>query len=97
MTTIFHDLIHNILEDYIDDILVKSHNNMGHLSDLVKVFDRLAQYHLILNPKKCFFGVTSRKLLGFIVSRRGIKIDPQKVKAILDMPLPKILRWLYTL
>ena len=91
MIAIFHDLIHSILEDYVDDILVKSHTFMDHLADLEKVFDRLAKYHLMLNPKKCVFGVTSGKLLGFIVSRRGIEIDPKKVKAILDMPPPQTL------
>jgi hypothetical protein len=55
MIAIFHDLIHNILEDYVDDILVKSHSFIDHLADLEKVFDRLAQYHLMLNPKKCVF------------------------------------------
>ena len=97
MIAIFHDLIHKILEDYVDDILVKSHDLMDHLANLEKVFDRLAKYHLMLNPKKCVFGVTSGKLLGFIVSRRGIEIDPQKVKAIMDMPPPKTLKQLHTL
>ena len=92
MTTIFHDLIHKILEDYVDDILVKSHNLMDHLFDLETIFDRLPKYHLILNLNKCFFGVTFGKLLGFIVSRCGIEIDPQKVKAIMDMPPPKTLK-----
>ena len=92
MIAIFHDLIHKILEDYVDDILVKSHDLMDHLSDLEIVFDRLAKYHLILNPKKCVFGATSSKLLGFIVSMHGIEVDPQKVKAIMDMPPPKTLK-----
>jgi hypothetical protein len=69
MTTIFHDLILKILEDYVDDILVKSHTFLDHLTNLKMVFDRLAKYHLMLNPKKCVFGVTSGKLLGFIVSK----------------------------
>ena len=42
-----------------------------------------------LNPKKCTFGVTSGKLLGHIVSERGIEVDPEKTKAILDMPAPR--------
>ena len=42
-----------------------------------------------LNPKKCTFGVTSGKLLGHIVSERGIEVDPEKTKAILDVPAPK--------
>ena len=94
MTSIFHDL-HKILEDYVDDILVKSHDLIDHLADLEKVFDRLAKYHLMLNPKKCVFGVTSGKLLGFIMSRHGIEIDPQKVKAIMDMLPPKTLKQLH--
>ena len=44
----------------------------------------------MLNPKKCVFGVTSGKLLGHIVSERGIKVDPDKIKAIQEMPVPKI-------
>ena len=97
MTVIFHDLIHKILEDYVDDILVKSLNALDLLSHLEEVFNRLAEYRLMLNPKKCVFGVTSRKLLGFIVSRRGIEIDPKKVKAIMDMPPPRTLRNLRSL
>ena len=42
-----------------------------------------------LNPKKCTFGVTVRKLLGHMVSERGIEVDPDKIKAILDMPASK--------
>lgn len=97
MTVIFHDLIHKILEDYVDDILVKSLDAMDHLSHLEQVFDRLAKYRLVLNPKKCVFGVTSGKLLGFIVSRRGIEIDPKKVKAIIDMAPPRTLKHLRSL
>ena len=40
----------------------------------------------MLNPKKCTFGVTFRKLLGHIVSEQGIEVDPEKIRAILDMP-----------
>ena len=42
-----------------------------------------------LNPAKCAFGVTSDKLLGYVISSRGIEIDPTKVKAIMAMPPPK--------
>ena len=97
MTVIFHDLIHKTLEDYMDDILVKSLNALDHLSHLEEVFDRLAKYRLMLNRKKCVFDVTSGKLLGFIVSQRGIEIDPKKVKAIMDMDPPKTLKQLHSL
>ena len=42
-----------------------------------------------VEPQKCTFGVTSRKLLGHIVSKRGIEVDLEKIKAILDMPAPR--------
>ena len=42
-----------------------------------------------LNPKKCTFGVTSRKLLGHMVRERGIEVNPDKIKAILDMLVSK--------
>ena len=42
-----------------------------------------------LNPAKCTFRVKSGKLLGFIVSQKGIEVDPKKVKAILEMPEPR--------
>ena len=42
-----------------------------------------------MNPKKCAFGVTSEKLLGFILSQRGIEVDPEKIKAIVEMKPPR--------
>lgn len=72
ITTIFYDLIHDIMEDYLDDLLGKSKTTEGHKPVLTKIFERLKKYKLHLNPKKCVFGVTSSKLLGFIVSRCGI-------------------------
>ena len=51
-----------------------------------RFFERIRQFRLRLNPKKCTFGVTSRKLLGYMVSERGIEADPDKIGAILDMP-----------
>uniref|UniRef100_A0A2N9G9M9 Uncharacterized protein n=1 Tax=Fagus sylvatica TaxID=28930 RepID=A0A2N9G9M9_FAGSY len=55
-----------------------SRTAQDHLTDLRKLFQRLKKYQLRLNPNKCAFGVTSGKLLGFIVSGRGIEIDPAK-------------------
>jgi hypothetical protein len=52
------------------------------LDDLKKTFDNLRKYKLMLNPKKCVFGVSSRKLLGYMVSSRGIDANPTKVEAI---------------
>lgn len=48
----------------------------------------MEQFSLRLNPKKCAFDVTSGKLLGYIISAKGIEVDPKKVQAIMDMPPP---------
>lgn len=97
MTMIFHDIMHKKMEDYVDDILCKSSTRAEHPTILEQIFERLAKYKLHLNPKKCVFGVTSGKLLGFIISRCGIEVDPKKVKAIMEMPPPRTLRNLRTL
>ena len=97
MTVIFHDMLHDIVEDYVDDILAKSKTRMEHPVVLRRVFERLRKYQVRLNPKKCVFGVISGKLLGFIVSRRGIEVDPAKVRAITEMPPPRNLKQLRSL
>ncbi|XP_027150339.1 uncharacterized protein LOC113750576 [Coffea eugenioides] len=89
MTTLFHDMIHREMEVYVDDIIIKSKRAEDHLVDLKKLFERLRKYNLKLNPAKCAFGAPAGKLLGFIVSKKGIEIDPAKIKAIRDMPVPK--------
>lgn len=68
MMVIFHNMIHIILEDYVDDLPRKSKTRIEHLDMLERIFGKLAKYQLRLNPKKCVFGVTSDKLVGFIVS-----------------------------
>ena len=88
-TTLLHDLIHKEVEIYVDDMIVKSKDHEGHIPTLRKFFEGIQFYKLRLNPKKCTFGVTSRKLLGFIVSQRGIEVNPDKIKAIVEMKPPK--------
>ena len=76
------------MEDYVDDTLVKSAKCNTHLLDLGPILDRMKKVSLRLNPKKCAFDVTLGKLLGYIVSTKGIKVDPKKVQEIMDMPPP---------
>ena len=76
------------LEVYIDDMLVKSVKAELHITHLVEAFRALKSYNMKLNPTKCAFGVSARKFLGFIVNRRGIKINPDKIKVVLDMLPP---------
>jgi hypothetical protein len=80
------------MEDYVDDTLAKSMHRNKHLDDLGPILDHMEQFSLRLNPKKCAFGVTSGKLLGYIISAKGIEVDPAKVQAILEMPPPKNIR-----
>uniref|UniRef100_A0A2N9F1L3 Uncharacterized protein n=1 Tax=Fagus sylvatica TaxID=28930 RepID=A0A2N9F1L3_FAGSY len=90
MVTLFHDMIHHEIEVYVDDMIAKSRTAQDHLTDLRKLFQRLKKYQLRLNPNKCAFGVTSGKLLGFIVSgRRNSRLIPQRFQAIRSMPAPK--------
>ena len=73
-TTLFHDMRHRDVEVYVA---------------LARFFERIRQFRLRLNPKKCTFGVTFGKLLGYMVSEKGIEADPDKIRAILDMPAPR--------
>ena len=56
------------MEVYVDDILVKSKEELAHLDDLKETFATLKQYQMRLNPSKCVFGLASGKFLGFMVS-----------------------------
>ena len=64
---------------YVDDIITKLKASEDHTTRLQKLFDRLRKYQLKLNLSKCTFEATSGKLLGFIVSEEGIKVDQDKV------------------
>lgn len=86
---IFHDMIYSIVEVYVDDTVVYSHEDQDHMELFKRVFDRLLQVKLKLNPNKCVFGIFSGKLLSFIVSQRGIEVDPDKMKVIQEMQPPK--------
>ena len=88
-TTLFHDMMHRDVEVYVDDMIAKSQGRADHLAALQRFFERIRQFILKLNPKKCTFGVTSGKLLGHIISERGIEVDLEKIKAILDMLTPR--------
>ena len=88
-TTLFHDMMHNDVEAYVNDMIVKSRVKTYHLATLKKFFERIWKFRLRVNPKKCTFGVTFGKLLRHMVSERGIKVDLNKIKAILGMPVSR--------
>ena len=73
---------------YVDDVVVYSPDIVSHQTHLQAVMERFRTYNLTLNPKKCVFGQTEVKLLGFVVSGNGLKADPDKVAAISNMSPP---------
>ena len=87
-TTLFHDMMHKDVEVYVDDMIVKSRDRVDHWATLERFFQRIRCFRLRLNPKKCTFGVTFGKLLGYMISERGIEVDPDKIRAILNMSPP---------
>ena len=76
------------VEAYMDDIMVKSRKGFDLLTDLAETFANLRRYDIKLNPSKCTFGVPGGKLLGFLVSERGIDANPEKIGTILRMKRP---------
>jgi hypothetical protein len=76
------------VEAYVDDVVVKTRNSDTLIADLEETFASMREYRWKLNPNKCVFGVPSRKLLGFIISHRGIKANPEKISAITKMKAP---------
>jgi hypothetical protein len=83
----FHDLKH-IFEVYLDDLESRSHTRSDHPTHLRLIFEWCHYYRIRLNPNKCSFFMTSSHLLGFIMSTKGIMVDPFKVEAILQLPPP---------
>ncbi|CAA0820464.1 Unknown protein, partial [Striga hermonthica] len=84
----FATLIGHTMEVYVDDMLVKSVHAFDHIMHLRDMFAILRSYSMVLNPKKCTFGVESGKFLGYMVSQRGIEANPAKIKAIQDLTPP---------
>jgi RNase H-like domain found in reverse transcriptase/Reverse transcriptase (RNA-dependent DNA polymerase) len=97
MMKIFDDMIHKIVECYVDDLVIKAMSYEEHLQHLEVVFSRLREHALKLNPLKCAFMVSSGKFLGFVVRHRGIEIDLGKIKVIIELPPPKNLKQLRSL
>jgi hypothetical protein len=72
-------------------VVVKTREDEGLISDLAETFDNLRKFKMKLNPKKCTFGVPSGKLVSYMVSRRGIDPNPEKVSTITKMKPPESL------
>jgi hypothetical protein len=80
------------VEAYVDDVVVKTRNSNTLIADLEETFASLREYRWKLNPNKYVFGVPSGKLLGFIISHRGIEANPEKISAITKMKAPTCIK-----
>src|SRR5450759_4855007 len=91
MMDIFRDFLRHFLEVFIDDFAVFSKRDQ-HLGYLTKTFERCRDTGLKLHPGKCFMGMQSGILLGHVVSRQGLEVDTDKVRAILALVAPTTVR-----
>ncbi|KAL0332964.1 UNVERIFIED_CONTAM: hypothetical protein Scaly_2197900 [Sesamum calycinum] len=88
----FKDLIEKTMEVYVDDMQVKCKEEVKHLNHLQAAFEVMRKYGMKLNPTKCTFGVRGGKFLGYMVSEKGIEANLEKIKAIMQMALPKMIK-----
>jgi hypothetical protein len=87
--TVLEGQIGRNVEACIDDIVVKSEKCGDLLDDLKETFDNICKFKMMLNPKKCVFGMSSGKLLGYMVLSRGIDANTKKVEAIEKLQPPR--------
>ncbi|XP_059070497.1 uncharacterized protein LOC131860140 [Cryptomeria japonica] len=88
MDLAFCGIVGRYIVVYLDDLTGFSKDRENHLFHLKDVLERCCKHDISLNPKKSVFGVTEGKILGHIVSKKGIKVDPERVKSIQTLPLP---------
>lgn len=88
-SAILKDQIRRNLLVYVDDIIVKSKKRGHHIQELQETFNNLRKANLKLNPEKCTFGVQKGKILGCLVSAKGIDPNPDKIKAVLSIAIPE--------
>jgi hypothetical protein len=88
----FRRQLNKNVEAYVDDVVVKTRNSNTLIADLEETFASLREYHWKLNPNKCVFGVLSGKLLGFIISHRGVEANPEKISTITSMKAPTCIK-----
>ncbi|GJX71690.1 reverse transcriptase domain-containing protein [Tanacetum coccineum] len=88
MMAIFHDMIEEIMEVFMDDFLVFEDSFSSCLSHLDKMLKRCEETNLVLNWEKCHFMVKEGIVLGHKISKSGIKVDRAKVDVIAKLPHP---------
>ena len=89
MTKMFESQLGKNVDVYIDDMVVKSKLVSEHLADLSNIFEILRRHKLCLNASKCSFGVRLGKFLGYMVTYRGIEVNPDQIRAINSLQPPR--------
>jgi hypothetical protein len=89
---VLHPQIRRNILAYVDDIVVKSVQRRDHISDLAETFANMRAANLKLNPEKCVFGVHKGKVLGCLVSTKGIEANPDKINALVEMQDPVLVK-----
>src|SRR3954466_481182 len=97
MNSIFHDFIETFMQVYIDDIVVKCVSDYSHLDHLGQSFERMRKHGLKMNPLKCASFVQAGDFLGFVVHKKGIEINQNKTKAIMETKSPSTKKELQSL
>ena len=92
ITRMFRDIIGFTVKVYINDMVVKSKQEARHIEDLWGVFEVLRQHKLHLNADKCAFGVGASKFLGYLITNRGIEVNPDQIEDIKHLKPPSNLK-----
>ena len=85
---IFHEYIGIFMEICIDDVVIKSDTENIHLNNLRLAFNKMRRHNLKMNPLKCAFGVFAGYFLGFLIHKKGVEVDKNKAKAIIEAKPP---------
>ncbi|KAL4374768.1 hypothetical protein AHAS_Ahas05G0214800 [Arachis hypogaea] len=85
MNKVFARHLGNLMEVYVDDMLVKTMDEANLLTDLSQVFNTIRAHGMRLNPAKCTFAIEAKKFLGFMLIQRRIEANPDKCRAVLEM------------
>ncbi len=90
--TLVNDVLRDMLDQfiyvYLDDILIFSHSLQEHVQHVRRVLQRLLENGLYVKVEKCVFHAQSVPFLGYIVSVEGMRMDPDKIQAVVDWPTP---------
>jgi hypothetical protein len=92
MNNVLRPFLHRFVLVFFDDILIYSRTWVGHLRHIRAVLDKLRRHVLFIKQSKCSFGASSVAYLGHVISAQGVAMDPAKVQAIHDWPIPRSAR-----